>query len=76
VVLDGNALPLRWKDIQDADLANLAIACQPEGADALLNAGIVAHAGHKDALFDKILTRLLKVNADRAASLREACKGY
>jgi hypothetical protein len=75
VTMDGNTLPLRWKDVPDVDLARLVLSCHPEDIDTLFNAGIVAFANHKDSFYENILTQLLKINADRAVSLLDVCNG-
>jgi len=75
VSMDGNVLPLRWKEIQDMDLADLTLACQPEDTNTLFHVGVVAFANHRDTLFDNVLTKLLKADAGRATSLLDLCNG-
>ena len=44
VDLEGNLLPVRWRDVSDADLIQIAVAAGPESPDLLFNAGALAAA--------------------------------
>jgi hypothetical protein len=73
VTLEGNTLPVRWKDVQDADLARLVFAGFPQDADALYNAGIVAFESHQENLYGSIVANLTKIDAGRVSSLLDSC---
>lgn len=75
VAMDGNTLPVRWKDVQDVDLARLAFASHPDDAETLYNAGIVAYENHAESLYASILAKLTRIDAGRVSSLLESCNG-
>jgi len=69
VVVQGNALPLRWKDISDEDLIQAIFATSGANTDAVFHAGALAAAGNMDALREKALNRLVELNPERARGL-------
>jgi len=68
VLTDGNSLPIRWKDLNEDDYAQLAWGALHDNADALFHAGVLC-SGHNAPLLEKIRLELFKVNADKARAL-------
>lgn len=69
VLVQGNAMPLRWKDLLDADYTQLAWCLRPDDADALVHAGALAACAGNDALREKIHLKLVELSPEKARAL-------
>jgi len=70
----GNAMPLRWKDLTDGDLAKLALSACAKDADALFNAGAIAKAANAESELQAVHTALAPIDAEKAKALNELGK--
>jgi hypothetical protein len=62
----GNSLPLRWKDVDDSDLARVGLAYAANDADALFHVAALAKAARADQAYEDAVTRLKQANTDQA----------
>ncbi|MBI3830201.1 MAG: dienelactone hydrolase family protein [Planctomycetes bacterium] len=62
----GNSLPLRWKDVEDPDLARVGLAYAANDADALFHVAALAKAAHADQAYEDAVMRLKQANTDQA----------
>jgi hypothetical protein len=69
IVLMGNDLPMRWKDISDEDLARLSLAALDTNVEGLFHAGALAAAAGLGSLCDKVSERLTTLAPDKAREL-------
>jgi hypothetical protein len=65
----GNSMTVRWKDVDNIDAARLAESLCPDDTEALFHAGALAGTAKSDALYNKILEKLRKLNASKAEEL-------
>ncbi|MBI3830921.1 MAG: hypothetical protein HY291_15485 [Planctomycetes bacterium] len=69
VELAGNKLPLRWKDVSNADLAQMPLRLLPDDAEAVFHAGALALAEKNEALAQKLADRLIELKSEKAKDL-------
>ncbi|HYF52362.1 MAG TPA: hypothetical protein VEJ63_23345 [Planctomycetota bacterium] len=70
----GNSMPLRWKDLSDADLATLAVSVCAKDAEALYNAGAIAKAAKAESELQAVHVALAPLDAEKAKALNELGK--
>jgi hypothetical protein len=75
VEVQGNTLPIAWKDLSDAEVVHLAATVRPDDGESLYQAGALASAGHLDAQFEKLSERLYEVDAEKARKLKQLITG-
>lgn len=69
VMVQGNPMPMRWKDLSDEDHAQMAWALMKDQPEALVHAGAIASSAGLDVLHEKIYQRLLELSPDKAKAL-------
>ncbi|MCW8133132.1 MAG: hypothetical protein KIS92_22495 [Planctomycetota bacterium] len=69
VMVMGNAMPLRWKDLSDDDFTQLGWSLFGENAQVLVHAGALAASTGKDSLREKISLRLAELSPALAKDL-------
>ncbi|MCZ7649066.1 MAG: hypothetical protein M5U26_28070 [Planctomycetota bacterium] len=69
VRIQGNDLPLAWKDLKDEDVARIAFACFNERPELLVHAGALAAGPELQALHARIRDRLYELDPAQARKL-------
>lgn len=69
IEMQGNKMPLRWKDLGAEDHAQLALRLLPDDEAALFAGGALAVAEKNDALAQKVSDRLNELKSPKAAEL-------
>jgi len=72
VSFDGNVVPLKWPNLNDADLVTLAMASLPGDAQTVYEAGVLAAAIHADPQIRRdIFAALSLLDPEKAKQLKE-----
>ena len=69
IEMDGNALPLAWRDMNESDLIHLALAVRPDDMETIFHAGALAAAGKLEDQYKRILDLLFQKDATKARQL-------
>lgn len=70
-----NSLTLRWKDIEEEDLARLALQYLPDDEEALYHAAALAGIVRAENVCTEIVARLRQLNTDKAREKVAALTG-
>jgi hypothetical protein len=67
--MDGNSLPLTWRDMKETDLIHLALAARADDAETIFHAGALAAAAKLDDQYNRILDLLFQKDVTKARQL-------
>jgi hypothetical protein len=70
-IVDGNQVILRWANLTDSDLCQLALKLCPDDAQTLFNAGGLAVAMKNKELIQAFQDRLASIDAAKAAEFEK-----
>jgi hypothetical protein len=73
--VQGNAMPIVWKDLSDAEVVHLGTTIRPDDGETIYQAGALASAAHLEAQFEKISERLYELDAEKAKKLKQLLAG-
>lgn len=74
VKIEGNTMPLLWKDLANEDYVNLGLQVCSEDAEAVFHAGAIALAENLNPSVEKAAQKLSELKSDKARDL-EALRG-
>jgi hypothetical protein len=69
IVIEGNAMPIRWKDLGNEDYVNLGLQVCADDAESVFHAGAIAAAEKLDALAEKAALKLIELKSDKSKEL-------
>jgi len=75
VTIEGNTMPLNWKDLSNADFVNLGLQVCGEDAEAVFHAGALALAERLENPAEKAAQKLTALKSDKAKEL-DALRGH
>jgi hypothetical protein len=71
VEVDGNKMPVRWKELSDCAYVQLASATMPDDPAMLFAAGAIAAATKMDVRYNKIFDHLVEKDVAKARELQQ-----
>jgi len=69
IEVQGNALPLRWKELSNEDCVQLGLNVCGDSGEAVFHAGALAVVEKLDALAEKAALRLIELKSEKAKDL-------